>query len=188
VLTIGNVSGDVNYFLEPTAALALLMAPAATTVPRPLFAGLLCLQLALLFHVPNGFMSQFPPGPAKGSTPVPGDILAGDQVLAAIRAADGPTLVEPAGFSVLAGSTVWFQPIDLIAEQRRGRWTPDAMVASVEEQRWALVALNYKFLPSEVLDAIERAYELTDGIPSPNGFSYFIYQPRPGTDSPKPPV
>jgi hypothetical protein len=109
-------------------------------------------------------------------------------VLAAVRAADGPTLVEPAGFSVLAGSTVWFQPIDLIAEQRRGRWTPDVMVASVEEQQWALVALNYKFLPSDVLAALERTYQLTEGIPSPNGFSYFIYRPRLEPESSEPPL
>jgi hypothetical protein len=183
VLTIGNVSGDVNYFLEPTAALAMLTAAAAATIPRALYAGLLCLQLAVLFHVPNGFMSQFPPGPAKGATPVPEDVLAGDHVLAAVRAAEGPTLVEPAGFSVLAGSTVWAQPIDLIAEQHRGRWTPGLMVAAVEQHRWALVVLNYKFLPSEVLDALERTYELTEGIPSPNGFSYFIYRPRPTVEA-----
>src|SRR5207249_10650125 len=116
---------DVNYFLEPTVGLALLAPRAATRMWRPAFAALLCIQFALLFHVPNGFMSQFPPGPAKGATPLPEDIAVGDHVLATVRDAGPRSLVEPAGFAVLAGIPVWMQPVDLIAEERRGRWTPD---------------------------------------------------------------
>src|SRR5439155_9876337 len=47
VLSIGNVSGDVNYFLEPTVGLALLAPRAATRMWRPAFAALLCIQFAL---------------------------------------------------------------------------------------------------------------------------------------------
>jgi hypothetical protein len=38
--------------------------------------------------------------------------------------------------------------------------------------------LNYKFLPEEALEALEREYRLDLGLASPNGFSYFIYRPK----------
>jgi hypothetical protein len=179
VLTIGNVSGDVNYFLEPTAALALLVPMAARWTPRPLYAALLCAQLAVLVHVPNGFMSQYPAGPAKGATPQPEDVAVGNRVLEVVRAGGPRSLVEPAGFAVLAGVPVWLQPLDLVAEQRQGRWEADALVRSIESREWTVVVLNYKFFPREALAALDRAYELTDGLASPDGFSYFVYRPRP---------
>lgn len=140
---------------------------------------MLCLlQLALLVHIPNGFMSQYPPGPAKGSTPVAEDLRIGAEVEAIVREAAPMALVEPAGFSVLASSPVWIQPVDLRSEKALGRWTPETLVDSIRRHQWRVVVLNYKFLPEEVMDALEREYRLDLGLASPNGFSYFVYRPR----------
>jgi hypothetical protein len=189
VLTIGNVSGDVNYFLEPTVALALAV-PLIWSTARGngrlmegrrlplLMAGLALAQLAMLFHVPNGFMSQFPEGPAKGATPSAEDVRVGDQVLRMVREAGPNALIEPAGFAVLAQIPVWFQPLDLVGEGLQGRWTPDILVKTINDRRWKLVVLDYKFLPGEVLHTVEREYIQTDGFGSPNGLSYFVYRPR----------
>ena len=185
LVTVGNLSSDVNYFLEPTVALGLAAPLAWTTVETRLasralwLAPLLALaQLVLLFHLPNGFMVHYPPGPAKGSTPVEADVRAGDQVEAMVRSATPNALVELGGFSVLAGSPVWLQPIDLQAEAQRGRWNGELLNAAFAEHRWSLVVLSYKFLPPESMAALERFYEQTDGLSSPNGLSYFIYRPR----------
>jgi hypothetical protein len=183
LLTAGNVSSDVNYFLEPTVALALAVpfawrAASAWPGRAPLGPTLAVAQLVLLVHIPNGYMSDFPPGPAKGSTPVEEDVRVGDQVEAILQAAGPNALVELAGFAVFAGAPVWIQPIDLQAEQRRGRWSPELLNASIDEHRWSVVVLSYKFLPAEAMAALEHAYEQTDGLTSPNGLSYFIYRPR----------
>ena len=181
VLTVGNASSDVNYFLEPTAALALGV-PVAWRQglrARPMLAAVLALaQLVLLFHVPNGFMSTYPAGPAKGATPVAEDVRAGDRVLALIREAGPLALVEPAGFAVLAGTPVWVQPLDLQAEERLGRWNPDLLARSFADHRWSLVVLNYKFLPPAIMATLEREYVLVESFASPNGFSYFVYRPK----------
>lgn len=181
LLAAGNSSSDVNYFLEPTAALALgvPLAWRRGLQARPRLAALLALgQLVLLFHVPNGFMSTYPPGPAKGATPVAEDVRAGDRILGLIREAGPLALVEPAGFAVLAGIPVWVQPLDLQAEQRLGRWSPDLLARSFAERRWSLVVLNYKFLPPAIMATLEREYVLVESFASPNGFSYFVYRPR----------
>ena len=70
------------------------------------------------------------------------------------------------------------QPIDLQAEAQRGRWSPDLLNASFAERRWSTVILSYKFLPPDSMAALERWYEQTDGLSSPNRLSYFIYEPR----------
>jgi hypothetical protein len=187
LITVGNVSSDVNYFLEATVGLGLAAPFAWTAVEtrlaspvRRLAPVLAVAQLLLLFHVPNGLMVHYPPGPAKGSTPVAEDLRIGDRVEAIVRDAGPGALAELAGFSVLAGAPVWIQPVDLQAEQKLGRWTPDMLNASIAAHRWSVVVLSYKFLPPESLTVLEREYEQTDGLSSPNGFSYFVYPPRSG--------
>lgn len=178
-LTAGNVTSDVNYFLEPTAALALALPLAWIGSRRSVtVATLVAFQLAMLFHLPNGLMSQVPPGPAKGATPNAEDVRVGEQVLSIVREAGPYALVEPAGFAVLARVPVWVQPLDLVAEQRIGRWMPDQLVKSIAARRWPVIVLSYKFLPDGAMAALDRAYEQTDGLASPNGFSYFVYRPR----------
>lgn len=182
LLTAGNVSSDVNYFLEPTVGLALAVPfawhAAVTWWRATLVYGLAVIQMVLLFHIPNGFMTHYPPGPAKGSTPVGEDMRVGERVEEIARAAGPNALVELAGFAVRAGAPVWIQPIDLRAEQRRGRWTPELLNASIADHRWSVVVLSYKFLPAESMAALEREYVQTDGLSSPNGMSYFVYRPR----------
>ncbi len=184
-LAAGNISSDVNYFLEPTVALALAAPIAWQSALRQgrrggvLAWGLALVQLALLVHIPNGFMSQIPPGPAKGVTPVQEDVRVGDRVAAIVREAGARALVEPAGIAVVAGAPVWIQPVDLQAEQQRGRWSSATLNDTIREHRWAVVVLTYKFLPADVMATLDEEYVLTDGLPSPNGFSYFVYRPRP---------
>src|SRR5439155_22739003 len=136
-LAVGNLGGDVNYFLERIVALALAVPLAWSAVetriaPRPLWiapvAGLV--QLLLLFHVPNGFMASYTSGPAMGSTPVAEDVAVGDRIEGAIRRSGSNALVELAGFSVLVGAPVWLQPIDLQAEAQRARWNPELVNSS----------------------------------------------------------
>ena len=109
------------------------------------------------------------------------DVRVGDQVEAIVKEAGAGALVELAGFSVLAGAPVWIQPIDLQAEERNGRWSPEILNAAIAEHRWSMVVLSYKFLPADSLAVLEREYEQTDGLASPNGFSYFVYRPRPAS-------
>jgi hypothetical protein len=184
LLTAGNISSDVNYFLEPTVALALAL-PLAWQAASGLgvrwvtaAVGLAVVQLVFLAHFPNAFMVHHPPGPAKGSTPVAEDVRIGDRVEDIVRAGGQNALVELAGFAVLGGAPVWIQPVDLQAEQRRGRWTPDLLNASIREHRWPVVVLTYKFLPPESLALLEQEYQQTDGLASPTGLSYFVYRPR----------
>jgi hypothetical protein len=174
----------VNYFLEPLVAFGLAVPVAwnalqrAGGLRRALAPVLGLVQLVLLFHVPNGFMASYQSGPAMGSTPVQEDVAVGAEVEAVVRQAGPNALVELAGFAVLAGAPVWLQPIDLQAETRRGRWTPDRLNASFAEHHWSVVVLSYKFLPPESMAALERWYVQTDGLSSPNGLSYFVYTPR----------
>ena len=69
----------------------------------------------------------------------------------------------------------------LQAEERIGRWSPEILNAAIAEHRWSMVVLSYKFLPADSLAVLEREYEQTDGLASPNGFSYFVYRPRPAS-------
>lgn len=184
-LSVGNAGSSVNYFLEflPAACLAAGAAAGAFLGRRSrptdwaFLLALAGLQLALLFHVPNRagvWVSYLPP---HGDTPVAADWAVGARLDELVRMTAGDVLLEPAGFAARNGRAVLVQPIDLRAEQVRGRWRPDDLVAAIAARRFGLIVLSYRLLPAEALAAIERHYVLVEELRGPGGLPYRIYRP-----------
>jgi hypothetical protein len=113
----------------------LLAVPALAAVVARLVTGphpidhAAALQLALLVHWPNSFGTSYLADAALGRPPTSGDVQAGARVDAVVRSTAGEVIAEPAGFAVRNGRTVAIQPIDLRAEELRGRWAQRASCA-----------------------------------------------------------
>ncbi len=183
-LSVANETSSVNYFLEFIAIGAAAAAVAWTRVAQRgaglalLGAGFAALQLALLFHIPNTvgvWPSFFAP---HGYTPTAGDLAIGREVDAEIARTSGPILAEPAGFAVRNQREVLVQPLDLRAEQLRGRWDSTPLREALRERRFELVVLSYELLPLDVLDELKHDYRLERTLASPNGLRYSVYRPR----------
>ena len=121
---------------------------------------------------------DFPPGYADiGHLTSPADIAAGEQLVALVRAVDGPVLSEDAGFSLLAGREVITNPTQLLNLANNDLYRGDALVTMIREQAFGLIILRAAFFPGVVLDAIGASYQVTQRI-SMNGFDYLLYRPR----------
>ncbi|MBI4495138.1 MAG: glycosyltransferase family 39 protein [Chloroflexi bacterium] len=185
-LSVGNEGSSINYFLEflAAAALAAAAAWAALQARLPTLSAaqgvplaLAVLQLGLYAHAPNAFgvwPSFFPP---HGFTPTMRDEAVGARLDELVRAAPGPALLEPAGLAVRNGKEVLVQPIDLRAEQHRGRWQPDELNRAIAERRFALIVLSFRLLPHEVLAEVERHYRLVERLEGDNRLEYRVYRP-----------
>lgn len=184
-LSVANEGSSVNYFLEflPAACLAAAEGAAAfiasrgRALDREFVLVLASLQLSLLVHFPNLFGVWVSPFPPHGDTPVAADQAVGAHLDALVRATPGDLLLEPAGFAVRNGREVFVQPIDLRAEQVRGRWRPDDLVAAIAGHRFSLVVLSFRLLPHEALAAIEAHYTLVEELRGPGGLPYRVYRP-----------
>ena len=121
---------------------------------------------------------DFPPGYADiGHLTNEADIVAGEELVALARAAEGPVLSEDASFSLLAGKDVVTNPTQLLNLANNGLYRGDALVAMIRQQGFGLIILRASFFPGVVLDAIGAAYEPTRSIQM-NGFDYILYRPR----------
>src|SRR5205814_9013315 len=130
------------------------------------------LQMALLFQVPNTvgvWPSFFPP---HGYTPTAGDWEVGRQLDAEVLASPGDVLSEPAGFAVRNGRAALVQPLDLRAEQLRGRWDSAPLREAIRAHRFGVVILSFGLFPEDVLAELRRDYGLQRTFDSPNGLRY----------------
>jgi hypothetical protein len=177
--SVGNSGSSVNYLLEPLVALSLALpfawraASALSSVAPPLFASL---QLVLLLHWPNGFGVGYLGDAALGRTPSAGDAAVGAQVDAIVHAARGEVLSEPAGFALRNGRPVYVQPIDLRAEQLRGRWRSEPLVQALAAGRFELVITAYELFPSVAKRTIAQHFDLEAALPSPDGLTFRVYR------------
>ncbi len=177
--SVGNEGSSVNYLLEPVVACALAVpfawrAASAEAAALPLF--LAALQLALLLHWPNGFGVDYLAVAPHGRTPTTGDYAAAGRVDAAVRAEPGDAIAEPAGFALRNGRPVYVQPIDLRAEQFRGRWDSRPLLRALSDGRFPLVVSAYELFPDDVERVLEADFRVAEEIPSPNGLTFRLYR------------
>ncbi len=181
--SVASEASSVNYFLELLPFAAAAGAVGLTHLARPapgravLGAGLALLQMVMLFHVPNlvgVWPSFFAP---HGYTPTAQDALVGREIDALVAGTSGWVLSEPAGFALRNDREVLVQPLDLRAEQLRGRWDSAPLRQAVRERRFALIVLSYGLFPNDVLAEIRQHYALHTTLQSPNGLRYSVYRP-----------
>ncbi|HEY3063948.1 MAG TPA: hypothetical protein VGL99_33675 [Chloroflexota bacterium] len=177
-LSAGNAGSSVNYLLEPAIALALAVpfvwrAASGTPLIGPLLAAV---QLLLLVHWPNGFGTTYLAESALGRTPTAGDASVGAQLDAVVRATRGELIAEPAGFAVRNGRPVHIQPIDLRAEELRGRWRDAPLVQALRAGRFELVITAFEYLPSGAEQALRDSFTLDSVVPSPDGLTFRVYR------------
>ncbi len=177
-LSAGNAGSSVNYLIEPAIALGLA-APfawrAAHGAPAigPLMA---TVQLLLVVHWPNGFGTTYLAESALGRTPTTADASVGAQVDAVVRATPGELIAEPAGFAVRNGRSVYVQPIDLRAEELRGRWRDEPLVQALRDGRFELAITAFEFLPMGAERALRDSFTLESVVPSPDGLTFHVYR------------
>jgi hypothetical protein len=182
-LSVANQTSSVNYFLEvvalaaPAAAVAWSRLARGNTVRPMLFALLALAQMILLFHLPNTRGVWPLPFPPHGYTPTAEDAAIGQEIDRRVAAVNGPVLAEPAGFAVRNGREVLVQPLDLRAEQLRGRWDSTELRARIRDQRFDLVILSHRLFPPDVLAELRRSYVVDQELTGPNRLHYTIYRP-----------
>ncbi len=131
----------------------------------------------------RGPEGDFPPGYADiGHLTTGEDLRAGEELVAMVRAAEGPVLSEDASFALLAGKDVVSNPTQLLNLANNGLYSGDALVKMLQERVFGLIILRAGFFPSAILQAIGENYEPGQVI-SMNGFDYRVYRPRPSQES-----
>jgi hypothetical protein len=103
-------------------------------------------------------------------------VAVGEQLDAIVRGASGDVIAEPAGFALRNGHPVYVQPIDLRAEQLRGRWRSEPLVQALAAGRFELVVTAYEFLPADAERAIAQRFDLEATLPSPDGLTFRVYR------------
>jgi hypothetical protein len=175
-LSVGNQGSSVNYLIEPVVAFALGLPFAwrAAASSAPLIAPFLAAtQLALLLHWPNAFGVNYL---SNASTPTPGDVAIGEQVDALVRGEPRQVLAEMAGFAVRNDKPVLVQPLDLRAEEVRGRWRSEPLVAALANGTFGLAIVTFNYLPFDVERALMEHFRLETTLASPDGFMYRVYR------------
>lgn len=175
----GNGGSSVNYLIEPAIALALAVPFAWRAIPthaRVLAPQLATLQLALLLHLPNGFGTTYLAENALGRTPTSEDFAVGTRIDELIRDTPGEVIAEPAGFAVRNGRAVYVQPIDLRAEQLRGRWSSAPLLDALSSGRFSLVLTTYNLFPSDVERAIADHFSVGSTFVSPDRLTFAVYR------------
>lgn len=175
-LSVGNEGSSVNYLIEPVIAfsLGLPFAWRAAGSAAPIIGPVLAItQLAVLLHWPNGFGTNIL---VNASTPGPADAAVGAQVDALVRGEPRDVLSELAGFAVRNDKPVLLQPIDLRAEEARGRWRSAPLVSALAGGRFGLAIVTLNFLPVDVARALEQHFRLETTIESPDGLTFRVYR------------
>jgi len=148
---------------------------------RYLLAGALLVQALLLSHGPlSGVVSWLPDrgfqAALLGSPPSEIDRAAGEEIVALVRAANGPALAEDPSFVVAAGKPVVGNATHLRNLYERGLWSGSALVADIEAKRFGLIILNAELYPAPVLAAIGGAY-LIDRNVTVGQATYHVFLP-----------
>lgn len=113
-----------------------------------------------------------------GPRPNAADQAAGDEIVALVRAADGPVFSEEAGFLFAADKPVVTNAFPQLVMFQAGLFDPTAEIAQIERRGFGLVVLRGFFYPKPVLDAIGQHYVWQRAIVM-NNFQYHIYTPQP---------
>ena len=178
----GNGGSSVNYLIEPLLALALVLPfawralPQASAVAGPMLA---VTQLALLVHWPNAFGTGYLAESAIGRTPTAADLAIGARLDNLVRAEPGELIAEPAGFAVRNDRPVYVQPIDLRAEQLRGRWQSEPLTEALSNGRFSELITAYNLFPADAERTIALHFTLTESLPSPDGLNFAVYHYHP---------
>jgi hypothetical protein len=178
-LSAGNGGSSVNYLLEPLIACSLAIPFAWRALPtqaRQLGPLLACVQLALLLHWPNTFGTDYLEVAPHGHTPTAGDYAVGATLDAAVQAEPGAVIAEPAGFALRNGRPVYLQPIDLRAEQLKGRWQSGALVDALASGEFPLVITAYNLLPADAEQVIARDFRRAADLASDDGLTFQQYR------------
>jgi hypothetical protein len=174
----GNGGSSINYLLEPIAAVGLAVpfawrAAARTPVIGPLLAAV---QLAVLVHWPNSFGTTYLADLTLGRTPTTADAAVGAQLDRLVRATPGEIIAEPAGFAVRNQRAVFIQPIDLRAEELRGRWREEPLVQALHAGQFELVITAFELLPSGAEQTLSDSFTLESIVASPDGLTFKVYR------------
>jgi hypothetical protein len=178
-LSSGNAGSSVNYLIEPVVALALAVPFAwrAAAQASPLVGPLLAaFQLLLLVHWPNGFGLAYLGESSLGRTPTAADAAIGAELDTLVRSEPSEVIAEPAGFAVRNSRPVYIQPIDLRAEELRGRWRSEPLVAAMTSGRFGMVITAFEFFPSDAEQALARSFTLERSLVSPDGLTFRVYR------------
>jgi hypothetical protein len=179
-LTIGKVGSNVNYLLEPGAAVALAIgALVAWLGPRRALTAVVALLLAL----DVGLMVLASPYRAVTYTRLRQSEDA-RKLERLVRAAGGVVLAdEDMGLLARAGLPIYFQPFEMTQLARAGRWDQRPLLGDLERQAFAMiliyaipeVPLHRDRWTDEMLAAIERRYAVVERVGQT-----LVLRPRPG--------
>jgi hypothetical protein len=111
-----------------------------------------------------------------GHWPTPEDYAAGEEIMAYVRAAEGPVLSEEAMFSLLADKPVVTNPTQLRNLYENDLLDAEDLMLRIYHEAFDVIILRAQFYPEPVLGAIWFAYEPVESI-CMNGFTYQILQP-----------
>jgi hypothetical protein len=179
-LTIGKVGSNVNYLLEPGAAVALAIgALVAWLGPRRALTAVVALLLAL----DVGLMVLASPYRAVTYTRLRQSEDA-RKLERLVREAGGVVLAdEDMGLLARAGLPIYFQPFEMTQLARAGRWDQRPLLGDLERQAFAMiliyaipeVPLHRDRWTDEMLAAIERRYAVVERVGQT-----LVLRPRPG--------
>jgi len=96
-----------------------------------------------------------------------------------VRAEPGELIAEPAGFAVRNDRPVYVQPIDLRAEQLRGRWQSEPLTEALSNGRFSELITAYNLFPADAERTIALHFTLTESLPSPDGLNFAVYHYHP---------
>ena len=184
ILTAGKLGSATNYLMEFATGLCLavggLLAWLRKERPRafPIMLGALAVQSVYSLLVPPWWY---------GASLEKMDDEAGvDRLSQVISSARGPILTDQEmGELPLDGRQIILQPFELTQLSRAGLWDQTPLVASIEQQRYAVI-LVYRIpdyplekdrWSAEMLAAIDRAYVAGPQIGTQSGGS-IVYTPR----------
>ena len=178
-LSAGNSGSSINYLLEPIIACALVLPFAWRALPphlvqlAPLLA---CVQLLMFVHWPNTFGTDYLQVGPHGRTPTAEDYAVGQAIDAAVQAEPGAVIAEPAGFALRNGRPVYLQPIDLRAEELKGRWQSGRLVSALSDGDFPLVITAYNLLPADAEQAIARQFVRAADLVSDDGLTFQLFR------------
>jgi hypothetical protein len=105
------------------------------------------------------------------------DYVAGEEIMAYVRASDGPVFSEEAMFSLLDDRPVVTNPTQLRNLYLNGLLDTADIVARIERQEFGVVIFRAQFYPDPVLQAIGQ-HDTTVETVCMNGFNYAILLPN----------
>ncbi len=135
-VTLGKIGADINYFLEPSAAICILggvFAGAAVKHRGPVFGALLA--AALLQTIP---LAELGKG-VRFSGPKTPEL---DRITAWIRQTDGPVFAENMGLLIAAGKPVVYAPFEFTQLADAGVWDENKVLSKLERREFAAVILE----------------------------------------------